>query len=163
MPQKTSAEQCTLSEISPLSLFKIKLHAGSLTHFDLFMFLLFKLLYIDISWSSLNPLKCQMHLKVKVSARKKEQSFEKLRHLPILSCAYINPQIQGTTMCFTLWYLMFQTPSPSQSLSLEYKSGLKSQRRTRFYPFGYVPFQKMFVLHHTVCHIFHGAFRKLLA
>lgn len=63
MPQKTSAEQCTLSEISSLSLFKIKPHAGSLTHFDLFMFLLFKLLYIYISWSSLNPLKCQMHLK----------------------------------------------------------------------------------------------------
>lgn len=37
-PQRTSGEQCTLSEISALSPIKIKPRAWSLTHFDLSVF-----------------------------------------------------------------------------------------------------------------------------
>lgn len=33
----------------------------------------------------------------------------------------------------------------------------------RFYPFGCAPLQEILVLNFKVCHIFHGAFRKLLA
>lgn len=46
MLQRTSAEQCTLSDISALSLIKIKPRAWSLTHFDLLMFLFFKIMKV---------------------------------------------------------------------------------------------------------------------